>query len=274
MEDIAAKELYRIINHALSKIRENSDTPINEEIVLLKKRYVEQSKNIELPPFLGEFGAAEDFCNALEAYRLSTDVYAENPPELFERNVRLIQKGIERYRPHIDKENYVVISALETTIRSRLPELRSQYVLEQYNKMAKLIYGLKKKQKAKKISPADCERLALQFFTDVLNDKELKGIGLCPEKMELYENTLNIVDCLPKARYNKTMKFQLKSQLYRAISLGALKLDYPDEGRAKTAYNEYLRFKNAADNALAHTKNPQIAEALRRKREQDEWKYK
>jgi len=272
--EFIGEELYRIINQALTKIRENSDEPINREITLFKKRYREQSENTKLQPIWEEITAAEDFCNALEAYRLATDVYVENPPELFERNIRIIQKGIEKYRPHIYNENYVVISALETTIRSRLPELRSQYVLEQYNKMAKLIYGLKKSKRTKKIPAADCERLALQFFTEVLNDKELKKIEICPEKMELYINTLNIVDCLPKAKYNKTMKFQLKSQLYYAISLGACKLDDPDKSKAVKAYNEYLRFKNAADNALAHATNPKIVEALRRKREQDEWKYK
>lgn len=281
MEYIDEEKIYRIINRALTQIGKNSDEPVNKEISILKERYEHQLKQTAHPSLFDrpwvlveEIQQAQEFCNALEIYRLATDVYIKNTPELQERDVRRLHKGLERYKEHIIEENNIIVTALEGAVRSRLPEFRNQYILEKYNKQALLIYKLKNRHKSQKSKSTDYKHLALYFFTEILNDEELKNIPPCHEKINLYNNALKIVDFLPEKKYNKTAKFHLKSQLYYAISRSALILDHPDKTRAEKAFNEHLRFKRAIHNAMEHSTRLDVIETMRRKKQEDEWKYK
>ncbi|MCM1323095.1 MAG: hypothetical protein NC218_02820 [Acetobacter sp.] len=280
MEYIGETEIYQEINQALKQIGKSSDEPVNKDILRLKMQYKHQCKQNTHPSLFDrswvlteEINAAQTFCDALEAYRLATDVHIDDTPDLSEHSVRILHKGLERYKPYISEENSSIIKALETTIHSRLPEFRSQYILKQYNQQAQMIYRLKKRQKSAKAMSSDCERQALYFFAEILDNEELRKIKPCPEKMNLYINSVKIVDCLPKEKYSRFAKFQLKCRFYYAISRSALILDKPDRTRAQAAYEQYLRFKKAAEKTLEYS-NSEYAAAVRRKKQQDEWKYK
>ena len=119
----------------------------------------------------------------------------------------------------------------------------------------------------------DYERYALHFYEKITKDDEMKCIEICPEKMELYKLTLEIIDCLPKEKYNRTDKFKLKSQLWSSIAKSLLKLEETNTAAITKAHSEAARYARAAENALAHATNYEVVTALRRKRQKDEWDY-
>lgn len=272
-------ELYKIINRTLAKIEKSIDEPADKEIILFKERYQYYTKQNPYPSLFddekrlspSEIDKVLEFCNALEAYRLATDVHAKDIPELSEDTCRALYAGLTFYKKYISPENKTIITGLEQTIKRILPEFREEYILNEYNEQAKLIYKLKKSHKK---AVSDNERMAALFFEDVLNNKELKSIKACPLKIDLYENTLKIVDMLPQKKYNKTAKLQLKSSLYYAINRAVLVMPIVDREKAEQTYNEYLRYKRAAENISRYVSNMPENEFARRKRIDDEWKYK
>ncbi len=270
------EEISPIINRAISNIGNIEGSPINTEMWAYRNKYLHSlAQRVDVNQSKKEVEFAQMFCDALEAYRLSSDVHAKEISTLREQECRIIYEGLEKYKECIVPENKELAKGVSQVVKKELPEFAEQCLIEGYNERALLIDKLRKIQKRNKQYPrTGYEKMADSFFAEILQDKKLKQIKTCSEKMELYINSLKIVDCLPKDKYSKTAKFNLKSRLCYAISKSAEILDNPDNTRAKQFYDEYLRYRRATENALSHATNPHIVDAIRRKRNQDEWKYK
>ncbi len=296
-EKISHKELYRIINRAISMCANHQDIAINTEAAAFQNRYSYfRSQNLQLNIFEDVVASAEvrqavGFCDTLEKYRQCTDVYAAEEKVLSEEEYRFLLKGINYYRPHIVSENMPMLRALETNFRRRLPEYQHQILLSEYTGEACRIHDMKlnyERQRRKGQQPVkDYEKYALYFFNSVLHDERLKDMPETPEKLVLYDSCLRIVDCLPKYKYNRVAKFRLKQEINGAIKTMAESLcgTAPDaklaaqykEKAAKAGY-EQNRYQKAIEKSLkfAGTDNRprQMSIAARNRRAREEWLYK
>ncbi len=282
MDSLDVSGLYQVINRTMEKVDKHTGEPITKEMQLYKERYAylishypQQSLFDERRPLIEEVAFAMDFCDALYAYHLATDVDAKDPPPLSEYNCRILLKGMETYREHISAANSAQSEIIEAGARRNLPEFREQYLMEEYRKEALFVLEQRKRyQKAKRNKQAatkDYERYALHFFKNITNDAEIKGIAPCPAKLELYTLALNVVDLLPQDKYNRSDKFILKSRLWHCVAKSLLAIDGTNKTEIEKAHNEARRFERAAKNTLAHASNYEVASAIRRKKQQDEW---
>lgn len=286
-QDISTKEMYNIINYAISKSYNHAGDSVCEDMEAFSKKHWElithnhQTDAFAEPiPTTKEVRDALKFCRDLDEHRQSCDVYNENATEPSDITYRSIYKGLERYRPYITEEAKHCFTALEKYIRGRLPEFRLEEHMKEYNSRATGIFQAKKevdKKKRKKESYSRAyEELACQYFSDFLSDKELHSAPSSVEKLTVYSNALKIVDCLPDSKYRKTEKFRLKYQLNESIfniceGLG------DNYALAKiNAQNEMIKFMNAIDNAKRHLEeqNTMAGFKARQRRKREEYLYK
>lgn len=285
MDSVDIKCLYRIINRTIRKVDNHFDEPLNKEMQLFKERYVhyitrnpQQSLFDERRPLIEEVAFALDFCDALYTYQRVMDVDAEDPPPLSEKECRILLKGAEVYYEHLVPENISNLEIIKNSAKRHLPEFRIQYILADYLEDANFIIKQRKcyqkAQRNKQPIAKDYEKYALHFYERITGDQELKRIGVCTEKLELYKITLKIVDCLPKEKYNRTEKFKLKSRLWRCVAKSLSILDKTNTAAIENAYMEATRYERAIENALNYATNCKVVTALRRKKENDEWTYR
>ncbi len=284
MDSISVTRLYHIINRTIAEVDKYTGEPINKEMLLFKERYTyhlrhnpQQSLFSEECPSISEMIQAMNFCDSLQAYHLATDVDAKAPSSLSEQDCRILLEGIDTYRRHIYPENVFKLDIIENIAKRQLPEYRQAYLLADYKRDVLFVISRRKHYqkniKNKQPVTKDYERYALHFYEKITKDDEMKCIEICPEKMELYKLTLEIIDCLPKEKYNRTDKFKLKSQLWSSIAKSLLKLEETNTAAITKAHSEAARYARAAENALAHATNYEVVTALRRKRQKDEWDY-
>lgn len=294
------QELYRIINRAVSRCTNHENTPVNTEISIYQSKIAHHKKHDgQLSIFADdsqlytETAKAADFCDCLEEYRQSVDLYASNAHNLSEHRYRKLLKGIEHFRPQIYSENMYLLKALEYNCKRQLPEYHDKMLLEEYNRQALRIRDMKKgydrqrrqNQKASK----DYEKDALYFFKEVMNNEELRRIKGCAEKLSLYENCLNIVDCLPAEKYNRSAKFKLKKDFNYAIRITAATLSRDAnnaeqakryEDISKKAEYEENRYAKALERVKEFTEKPQkykgrtLSIEARNRRAKEEWDYR
>lgn len=285
MDSISVTRLYHIINRTIAEVDKYTGEPINKEMQLFKERYTyhlrhnpQQSLFSEECPSISEMIQAMNFCDSLQAYHLATDVDAKAPSSLSEQDCRILLEGIDTYRRHIYPENVFKLDIIENIAKRQLPEYRQAYLLADYKRDVLFVISRRKHYqkniKNKQPVTKDYERYALHFYEKITKDDEMKCIEICPEKMELYKLTLEIIDCLPKEKYNRTDKFKLKSQLWSSIAKSLLKLEETNTAAITKAHSEAARYARAAENALAHATNYEVVTALRRKRQKDEWNYR
>jgi hypothetical protein len=157
----------------------------------------------------------------LDDYRISVDVFNENDVNLGTDFYRQLYKGIEHYRPHINKENQTILKLLERSIRKKIPEFKNDELLAEYNERAIEILKLKKeygKSKQKSTSTNKLyEQKADSLFYDILHKKELPSIPPSANKLTAYSNILSAVDCLPNHKYSRSKKYNLKYNINMAI---------------------------------------------------------
>ncbi len=284
MDSISVTRLYHIINRTIAEVDKYTGEAINKEMLLFKERYTyhlrhnpQQSLFSEECPSISEMIQAMNFCDSLQAYHLATDVDAKAPSSLSEQDCRILLEGIDTYRRHIYPENVFKLDIIENIAKRQLPEYRQAYLLADYKRDVLFVISRRKHYqkniKNKQPVTKDYERYALHFYEKITKDDEMKCIEICPEKMELYKLTLEIIDCLPKEKYNRTDKFKLKSQLWSSIAKSLLKLEETNTAAITKAHSEAARYARAAENALAHATNYEVVTALRRKRQKDEWDY-
>lgn len=278
-------ELYRIINRSVAKCGNHEDMPVNTEIAAYKERcfYKQKASKEDICPNLPdskELKLADNFCNILEEYRISVDAYTKTEP-LSEAKCRRLYEGIQYYRPHIYQENQTMLTMLENNMKRRLPEFRDRQILKEYNERAVYIYRLRKStenlRRKNKQAAKNYEIPALHFFEDVLNDAGLKQIQGCFEKLELYQNCLKVVDCLPAEKYGRLAKFKLKCDLNFGLKKIAISLG--EDKIADLAAEEENRYNNAMLRVLLFAgrkaiKKIPLSKAERNRRAEEEWLYK
>lgn len=299
-ENLQIEELYRIINRAVSRCTNHENSPVNAEISIYQNKVAHRhSADGQLSIWKDdsqvyvETAKAADFCDSLEEYRQSVDLYASNKQDLSEYHYRKILKGIEHFRPQIYSENMYILNALEYNCKRHLPEYHDKMLLEEYNRKALRIRDMKQgydrlrrqNQKASK----DYEKDAFYFFKEVMNNEELRKIKGCAEKLSLYENCLNIVDCLPAEKYNRSAKFKLKKDFNYAIRITAavLSRDVNNAEQAKRyediskkAEYEEKRYAKAIERVKEFTEKPKkykgrtLSIEARNKRAKEEWDYR
>lgn len=299
-ENLQIQELYRIINRAVSHCTNHENSAVNAEISIYQNKMAHQVRNDRQlsiwkddSEVYTETAKAMDFCDSLEEYRQSIDLYASNKQDLSEYNYRKLLKGIEYFRPQIYSENMYILNALEYNCKRQLPEYHDKMLLEEYNRKALRIRDMKQgydrlrrqNQKASK----DYEKDALYFFREVMNNEELRKIKGCAEKLSLYENCLNIVDCLPAEKYNRSAKFKLKKDFNYAIRITAAALSRDAnnaeqakryEDISKKAEYEENRYAKAMERVREFSEKPQryksraLSIEARNKRAKEEWDYR
>lgn len=283
MSKISHAELYRIINRAIAKIDLCSGECVNDEMSRFGFEYTRQlAANVQLSlfdeywPSKEEVRQAMSFCDDLEKYREFSDPYLDDSPELDEKTWRRLYERIQDYRQYTHPENLIILSGIENSAMHQLPEFRPILLIQDYNKRAGWVFHEKKAQEKlkRKNEPSHkgYEQTAAALFEDILQDKELANIKPCQEKIELLQNCLKLVDCLPREKYGRIKKFDFKSDINCAIMVAARALG--DTDLAENAHQEMVRFETAKERATSRSKNYYIQREIYDRRMREEWMYK
>ena len=137
--------------HKLEKITMNLfQARQQQDMEAFASRHWEFAKNTPQLSFLDEeipttreVREASDFCELLDVYRQSIDPYLDENPVLSESRVRLLLKGIEKYRPIISEKNQTTYKILEKNLKRDLPEYKNELIIEELNEDA--LYIVKSK---------------------------------------------------------------------------------------------------------------------------------
>ncbi len=283
MSEMSDTVMYRIINQSLKGTGNSSQYPVDTEMTKFGYEYHTRLKeNIQLSLFDEHWPVKEDvrkavgFCNCLEQYRQATDVYAKEPPELSAEVGRRLLEYIQYFRPYITEENLCALNGIESSVKRYLPEYRPMLVLEDFNCKAELILQDKKKQKRlkQKKEPYSTryEQRAVDLLKEITFSDDLKQIEPCREKIQLLQNCLLLIDCLP-AKFKRTKKFQFKCSVNAEIAREARLLSPPDLTLAQKAHEEELKYHNAIEKALSYADSYTVEKRRRDQRYKDEWTY-
>ena len=286
-ENISTKEMYRIINRAISQCYNQSDICVSEEMEKFNSKHWDLVNNnhqtdifADPIPTTKEAREAFVFCQYLDEHRQSADAYNDEAPEVSDYTYRCIYKGLEKYRPYITDEAKHCFNALEKYIRGRLPEFKLIERTNEYNSQIASIFQAKKEADKKKRKKESFNRiyedLACNFFSAFLEDKEVRLMPPSVEKLTLYSNALKIVDCLPESKYKRTDKFRLKYQLNETI-FNICECLGDNYTLAKiNAKKEMEKYENAIENARRHLEQQDTIAGLRarQRRMREEYLYK
>ncbi len=285
--DISYNQMYRLINEALSVCYNDKNIAVNKSMHQFQQQHWQAAKsNRQLNvfessvPTVKEVYQATDFCDLLDDYRISVDVFNEHDVNLGTDFYRQLYQGIERYKPHITKENQVILKSLERSVRKKLPEFKTIELLAEYNERALEVLKLKKEyDKNKRKNPQSnkfYEQKADSLFSDILQKKELPEIPPSVNKLTTYSNILNTVDCLPNHKYSRSKKYNLKYNINLAI-VGICKYLGDNYFLAQTnAEKNAVKYRNALRNTQTFIKNKNSSSTnlIREKRLRDEYYYK
>lgn len=87
---------------------------------------------------------------------------------------------------------------------------------------------------------------------DISLSSELKQIKPSREKINLLQNCLRLIDCLPD-KVKRTKKFLYKELINKEIAREAQLISPPDLGLARKATEDSVKYNRAIENALSHT---------------------
>ena len=264
---ISNKDLYQILNRTFSNFRNGEDVSLSPEINIFTKKYQERLKTnpqidiFEETPILPQnLTEVRDLLYVLEDYRETLDVDSKYD-YLSEENYRKLAEGIEKYKNGLTPENKHFAESIAEYAKRYLPEYQDYYLLKDCTKEANDIY----KRKSKKGDVYNAERNAHDayfFLKRVMKGERIKSIAPSAEKIELYQASVKIVNCLTSPKYNRTFKFRLKRDLFDEISKCATALGKNYEDTAIQAKKERARFDKAIVN---------IKDFMLRKYGEDEW---
>jgi hypothetical protein len=231
-------------------------------------------------PTRREVHYATEFCNTLDEYRRSVDVYNDDNEDLSLISYKIIYDGIKKYRPYITGEALETLDILEKSVKSHLPYFRETIIINNYITQATDVAKAKKehdkRMRKKQPSSKTYEALAENYFKSFMESEELKSLPASAQKLSLYSHSLNIVDCLPSPKYSRTYKYRLKCYLNQGIVNMCDKLG-PNYAMAKiSAQREVEKFVNAMHNAKRklEEQNTQKGFEARQRRLRDEYRYK
>ena len=285
--DISYNRMYYLINEAISECYNDKNISVNRSMHKFQQQHWQVAKSnrqlnvFEDPiPSTKEVHQAVDFCDLLDDYRISVDVFNEHEVNLGTDFYRQLYQGIERYRPHVSKENQTTLKLLERSVRKKIPEFKTTELLAEYNERALEVLKLKKDyDKNKRKNPQSnklYEQKADSLFSDILHKKELPEIPHSVDKLTTYSNILNAVDCLPVHKYSRSKKYHLKYSINLAI-VGICQHLGENYFLAQTnAEKNAKKYLNAMRNIQEFTKNTKSVtpHSIREKRLHDEYYYK
>lgn len=255
---ISSQDLYQIINRAFSNWRKGEDVSASAEINIFTQKYQERLKNNpeidifeERPVLPKELKEVRRFLNTLESYRETLDVDAKND-YLSEESFRELALALDKYKNVLTPDNQIVSETILGYIKRYLPEYKDYFMLKDCLVEASDIYKRKPK-KSGDLGSEECARNAYYFLKKVFKGEEINNIEPCPEKIELYQKSVKLVDCLTPKKYPRTFKFRLKRDLFAKISKCARELSSDYKDIAELAEKESFRFSNAIDNTLNYT---------------------
>lgn len=255
MHDINQKRLYHILNQTIAQSFSDKGDRIDVDANIFREKYKYISKqNIQLYLFDDVFPTKQEvydvtsFCNVLERFRESVDIYADNPEDLSIKEYGVIYEGITKFRPFIYPENESILNLLESAAKRHLPEFKHQIMIDEYISTAKRILKAKKRyQRDKNKFSQEYEKDAYNLLQDIDNNRELRGFT-SPQKLELYKHCLDMINCLSIKKYSRSKKYQMKCQIYLQINKEASALGEKYNNVARNAQIEYRRFSNALYN--------------------------
>jgi hypothetical protein len=234
-------------------------------------------------PTSKEVHEAIDFCELLDEYRRSVDVYVDEPEQLSESKQREILQGLDKYRPYILEEHKSTFNVLVKNLKRDLPEYRGEILLEELNEDAVNVYKRKQeasntKDKAKREYKKEyCSRLAVEFFKTFKENSEIvKQTPDSKKKLTLYSNTLKIIDCLPDKKYSRSDKYRLKYKINSAIIKVCTSLGDNYYLAKENAKRELEKFEKAIYNAkrFLEQQDSEKGRSARARRDRDEWNYR
>ena len=256
------EELYKIINHVLANYGSGKDVSLTTEIKIYNEKYQHRLQTNpqlsifeEAVPYSEEVKKAILFCEDLADYKERTDIDASD--DVSPATCRRLLKQLAEYAPYLTPENTEICQRLTKTLKYYIPEYKKELLFAEYDKYITDIIERDKARKIKKknkektaVEDAYIERLANHFFKTMKEDTYLKDMAACPEKMELYEKSVKIVDFLSSKQYSRFVKYNMKREIYEEISNIAEELGPNYASKAKKAKEEAQRFKKSADNII------------------------
>lgn len=257
-EGISSQDLYQIINRSISNWRKGEDVSASAEINIFTKKYEERLKNSpqidifeEKPALPQELKEVSRFLNTLEDYRETLDVDAKIE-YLSEESYRRLVTFLDKYKDILTPENKITAETISECAKRYLSEYKDIFTLKDCLAEADMIC----KRKPKKVGDAgseECAHKAYYLLKKVMKGEEINNIKPCPEKIELYQKSIKLVDCLTLPKYRRIFKFRLKRDLNAEICkcASALSEDYKDI--ARDAARESARFDRAIVNTLDFT---------------------
>lgn len=283
MSEISNAKMNSIINRSIEETGKCSNNPVDTEMIKFGYEYrMRLNENIQLNLFDEHWPAKEDvrmavgFCNYLEQYHQATNVYAKECPELEMETCRKLLQYIQYFRPVVANQNLATLNGMERSLKYRLPECRPLLLLEDFNCHAEMILQDKKRQKylKQKKQPYDTqyEQRAKLLLQEITFTDELKQLKPSREKIQLLQNCLQLINCLPVS-VKRTKKFQYKCSINNAIAREARLLTPPDLELAQNAHNEAQRYHNAIEKALSYADSDAVKRRLRNQRNKNDWDY-
>lgn len=258
-DGISSKDLYQIINRAISTWNRSFDKPVNTEIKIFADKYQQRlttnpQLNLfeEVPALPQELKDVWQLLDDLDDYRLATDIDAKSD-YVSETLCRRLLCEIRKFQPIISPENLPTTENIIRGIKSYLPEYKDDILLEEYISEADSIHK-KKPHKSNDVTEIErCSHQAYFFLKRTLKGSEIKTIQPCPKKIELYQKCIKVVDCLMSKKYRRTFKFKLKKDLNEEIYKCADSLGAGYVATAQNAKEEAKRFDRAIINALDYS---------------------
>lgn len=289
MNDVSQKELYRIFNNVLSESSFFKYEGIDEEISLFSKRAHDKwQKDPQLDIFEEQSASYEeirnvaDFCSVLKTYYKEIDKDSYTEDSLSEGFYRLMYRCLEKCKPYVSEENKQKYNTMKRDAQRYLPEYRDKIIIEDYIKNAEEIYKIRQKAQRNKekrqFNKDYSERLAVHYFNEIKKDNSLREMSYCPEMLVLCEKVLQIVDCLPSNQFGRIKKYEMKVKINKSREDIARSLGGAYDDVANIAVEEQQKFEKAIRTTEKYLQNPKKYRGLtyeeRRKKAEEEWKYK
>ncbi|MBE6463354.1 MAG: hypothetical protein E7005_06340 [Alphaproteobacteria bacterium] len=289
-ENISSKQMYTLISEAISESHNFKDMDVSVNIKAFSKKHWEYVKTSPQLSFLDEeipsareVREAVDFCELLDEYRRSVDVYAKEPEEIRASSCRDILKGLDKYRPYILEEHQSTFRVLEKNIKRRFPEYQGEILLRELNEEASLVCYLKKeasKTKDKRLredKKEGCSNSAVDFFKKLKENEDIiRNLPDSDEKLELLSNSITIVDCLSEKKYSRSNKYRMKYKLNRAIANSCARMGDAYLTKKGEAEQELEKFEKAIYNARKHLEmqDSEKGRSARAQRDKDDWIFR
>jgi cytochrome oxidase Cu insertion factor (SCO1/SenC/PrrC family) len=268
-------ELREIVNRAVVRYDESKYDDLKEEIAKYQSAYFQKKaaqkerKTAKDTSFLHDLMLAVDFCEMLEAYRVSMDPYRDEPEPISEKMAMNFTQKIDEVEKLIYPENKKIIKSLKKAVSRHLPGMKDYYLAEDYGNAIQALYKEKKITKTEKDVAYPFEIAAENLLREIVNNEDVKAMKADQNKIDLLLNCVDLVDCLPQGKFNRSTKFKYKSKIYQAAYKVAEKMGEQD--LVQKYFDESERFANAYDQALSHAHNYDVQQKIRNARNWDDY---